>query len=164
MRPRSAARERSTLPETPSPLRRARAAKPDLSEEETAGFDFPDPPPEIPDWAEREARPWRGLRDFDLEVRAEERTGRTVEIRHVDLPDGVWGLHIARGRRVRLCVNRRLPGAWRRFALFHELYHLLSHTEGEAFWKQTFQPISRFESEADLFAWAVVRPEFAEDC
>lgn len=64
---------------------------------------------------------------------------------------------------MRLCVNASLPGFWRRFALFHELYHLLSHTEGEGFWSRTFHSMSRFESEADLFAWAVVWPEIEED-
>ncbi|MDR1916345.1 MAG: ImmA/IrrE family metallo-endopeptidase [Synergistaceae bacterium] len=86
-----------------------------------------------------------------------------VEIRSVSLPFGVWGLHIARKGRARLCVNSALPDIWRRFALFHELYHLIAHSEGEYFWRQTFHPISRFENEADLFAWAVMRQEFAED-
>lgn len=92
-------------------------------------------------------------------MRAEEATGLQVEIRVVELPRGVWGFHVARGDRVRLCVNRALPGIWQRFALYHELYHLISHSEGEYFWRQTFFPVSRFESEADLFAWAAVWPE-----
>jgi Zn-dependent peptidase ImmA (M78 family) len=103
---------------------------------------------------------WRGLGNFDLEVKAEKHSGRVVEIRSAALPDSVWGLHIARGGRVRLCVNGALPHIWRRFALFHELYHLIAHSEGEHFWAQTFNPISRFESEADLFAWAVIWPEW----
>jgi Zn-dependent peptidase ImmA (M78 family) len=104
------------------------------------------------------------LSRFDLEVRAEEISGLAVEIRNVDLPEGVWGLHIARGEHARLCVNSRLPHFWQRFALFHELYHLIYHTEGERFWQRTFQPMSRFESEADLFAWAAVWPEWDEGC
>lgn len=123
-------------------------------------IEFPSPPDHIPDWADRESRQWRGLNRFDLEVLAEDRSGRSVEIRYVDLPPAVWGMHIARDERVRLCVNSRLPGIWQRFALFHEIYHLISHTEGEHFWRQTFHPLSRFESEADLFAWAVIWPEW----
>lgn len=130
--------------------------------EDGDGFDFPAPPERIPEWADRDASPWRGLRNFDIEVRAEELSGKEVEIRHVGLPDSVWGFQITRGERVRLCVNASLPPVWQRFALFHELYHLISHTDGEAFWSRTFQPLSRFETEADLFAWAVVWPEFAD--
>jgi len=128
----------------------------------SAAFEFPDPPDRIPDWADREAAVWRGKNNFDIEVQAEDASGYQVEIRWVDLPDGVWGMHIARGGRARLCVNSRLPGIWRRFAMFHELYHLISHSEGELFWRQTFQPMSRFESEADLFAWAAIWPEWGE--
>ena len=127
-----------------------------------SGFDFPDPPETIPDWARRDAEIWRRLSPFDLEVKAEASSGLEVEIRKVDLPEGVWGLHVARGKRARLCVNSRLPDLWQRFALFHELYHLIYHTEGERFWQGTFQPMSRFESEADLFAWAAVWPEWGE--
>jgi Zn-dependent peptidase ImmA (M78 family) len=125
-------------------------------------FEFPDPPDRIPDWADKEAQTWRGKDNFDLEVQAEEVSGYRVEIRRIDLPDGVWGLHIARGDRARLCVNSRLPGIWQRFAMFHELYHLISHSEGEHFWRQTFHPISRFESEADLFAWAAIWPDWRD--
>lgn len=125
-------------------------------------LDFPAPPETIPAWAQSEAKKWRGLRDFDIEVQAEANCPYQVEIRYVDLPGSVWGLHVARDGRARLCVNRSLPSLWKRFALFHELYHLLSHSEGEYFWSQTFQPLSKFESEADLFAWAVVWPEWSE--
>lgn len=125
-------------------------------------FDFPSPPESIPEWATREAEGWRGLSRFDLEVRAEERTGLNVEIRDADLPDAVWGLHVVRGERARLCVNGRLPDIWQRFAIFHELYHLLFHTDGEDFWRGTLHPLSRFESEADLFAWAAVWPEWSD--
>jgi Zn-dependent peptidase ImmA (M78 family) len=125
-------------------------------------FEFPDAPERIPEWADREAAAWRGKNNFDLEVQAEDASGYRVEIRRVDLPDGVWGIHIARGDRARLCVNSRLPGIWQRFALFHEIYHLISHSEGESFWKQTFHPMTRFESEADMFAWAVIWPELGD--
>jgi hypothetical protein len=33
---------------------------------------------------------------------------------------------------------------------------------GENFWKHTYQPMSKFESEADLFAWAAIWPEWTE--
>lgn len=125
-------------------------------------FEFPDPPLSIPDWATRDARAWQRLSFFDIEVKAEEESGLEVEIRRVDLPASVWGLHIARGDRARLCINSRLPFPWDRFAAFHELYHLLCHTEGEAFWSMTLHPLSRFESEADMFAWAAIEPDFAD--
>lgn len=130
---------------------------------ESESFDFPSPPELIPEWAQREAKGWRGLRDFDIEVQAEANCPYEVEIRYVDLPRDVWGLHVARKKRARLCVNRSLPSFWRRFALFHELYHLLFHSESEYFWKQTLHPLSKFESEADLFAWAVLWPEWGDE-
>lgn len=125
-------------------------------------FEFPDPPETIPEWARKDALEWRNLCNFDIEVRAEEISGKEVEIRYVDLPESVWGFHIARNGRVRLCVNSSLPYVWQRFALFHELYHLISHPAGEAFWRNTFHPLSRFESEADMFAWAAVSQNFSE--
>lgn len=124
-------------------------------------FEFPDAPERIPDWAITEAEPWRKLDRWGLEERAEQVCGLSVEIRNADLPASVWGIHIARGSRARLCVNSNLPWPWSRFAIFHELYHLISHPAGgEAFWRQTFQPMSRFESEADMFAWAAIRDDF----
>ena len=125
-------------------------------------FEFPAPPDSIPEWARREAAEWRGLGRFDLEVRAEESSGLTVEIRSVSLPESVWGLHVSRGSRVRLCVNSALPDIWKKFAVFHELYHLIAHSKGEHFWQQTYQPVSKFESEADLFAWAAIWPEWTD--
>lgn len=125
-------------------------------------FEFPELPQSIPDWALRDASEWRRLSFFDIEVKAEEASGLEVEIRKADLPTSVWGIHIARGGRARLCINSRLPSPWERFAVFHELYHLLYHTEGEAFWSMTLHPMTRFESEADLFAWAAVEPDFRD--
>lgn len=141
-----------------------RAARPESDlDSELGEIEFPDPPERIPEWAIEQADEWRRLSRFDLEVKAEE-LGRfdVVEIRDADLPDSVWGLHIARDGRVRLCVNSRLPWLWKKFATFHELYHLLSHTEGEGFWRNTFQPLTKFESEADLFAWAAIWPEWQD--
>lgn len=125
-------------------------------------FDFPAPPPSIPDWARAEATEWMRLGRFDMEIKAEERSGLIVEIRDAPLPESVWGFHVARGNRVRLCVNSELPYIWKKFAIFHELYHLISHSMGENFWKHTYQPMSKFESEADLFAWAAIWPEWTE--
>jgi hypothetical protein len=95
-----------------------------------------------------------------MEVKAEECSGLRVEICFVSLPETVWGLHVSRGDRVRLCVNSELPDIWKRFAAYHELYHLIAHSMGEYFWKQTFNPISKFESEADMFAWAAIWREW----
>ena len=72
-------------------------------------FEYPAPPEVIPEWALDEASIWRKLSRFDMEVRAEERSGMAVEIRLAPLPASVWGLHVARGNRVRLCVNSELP-------------------------------------------------------
>jgi Zn-dependent peptidase ImmA (M78 family) len=125
-------------------------------------FEWPEPPGEIPEWALDEASPWRNLDDFDLLVLAEEMCGRIVELKHVPLPEALWGLHVARGTRARIYVNRRLPPIWRRFSLFHELYHLLNHKRGEAFWSGTATPMSSFEHQADMFAWAAIREEWVE--
>ena len=98
--------------------------------EDESLFEFPEPPESIPDWADTQAKDWRGLDFFDIEVRAEALSGRRVEIMRVNLPVSVWGMQISKKGRVRLCVNSALPSLWQRFALFHELYHLLSHTGG----------------------------------
>ncbi len=125
-------------------------------------FEWPAPPDVIPGWALDEALPWRGLDDFDLLVLAEEKCGRIVELKLVPLPEKLWGLHVARGKRARIYVNRRLPPIWRRFSLFHELYHLLYHKRGESFWSGTATPMSSFEHQADMFAWAAIREDWAE--
>lgn len=124
-------------------------------------FDFPIPPDSIPGWAESEGLPWQGLASFDIVTLAEKRTGKKLEIRNEDLPSSLWGLHVARGSRVRIIVNGNLPSFWQRFALFHELFHVLEHRRGEDFWNRTATPMSSFESQADLFAWAVVMAEAA---
>lgn len=123
-------------------------------------FDFPNPPEHIPSWALKEAEPWAGLDEFEILVKAEEETGRNLELREVVLPSTLWGLHVAKGNRARIYVNRQLPGIWKRFALFHELYHLLRHKRGEAFWSATTTPLSSFEFQADMFAWAAIRPDW----
>ncbi|MDO9508262.1 MAG: ImmA/IrrE family metallo-endopeptidase [Thermovirgaceae bacterium] len=131
-------------------------------EENEALFEWPSPPEDIPRWALKEASPWRDLDDFNLLALAEETCGRIVELIQVSLPETLWGLHIARGRRARIYVNRQLPRIWRRFSMFHELYHLLHHTRGEAFWSGTATPMTSFEHQADMFAWAAIHREWIE--
>ena len=123
---------------------------------------FPCPPENFPGWVCELAKPWQYLSDFDILVKAEEIKGGTIELKYVDLPEGVWGLHVARNERVRLCVNSCLSPFWRRFSLFHELFHLLCHKFGERFWSGTHRSMSGFENDADLFAWAAVWPEWQE--
>ena len=128
--------------------------------ESESDFVIPDMPESIPQWAHNEAKPWQRLSEFDILVRAEEISGQSVELAYVNLPLSVWGIHVVRGDRARLCINQALPPMWRRFALFHELYHLIAHPRSESFWGQTFTPLSRFEWEADTFAWGAILPEW----
>jgi len=127
-----------------------------LVEEE---FDFPPPPQHIPEWAINEAGQWIGLDEFDILVQAESKSGKIVDIEYVPLSVNIWGLHVARGKRAVIYINRSLPLVWKRFALFHELYHLLSHRKGHSFWSRTATPMNSFEHQADMFAWAVIWPE-----
>lgn len=128
--------------------------------ETETNFEFPNPPEHIPAWALKEAEPWTGLDEFDILVKAETETRRTLELREAILPPTLWGLHVARGQRARIYLNRQLPALWKRFTLFHELYHLLHHKRGEAFWAATATPLSSFEFQADMFAWAAIRPDW----
>ncbi|MFA5473254.1 ImmA/IrrE family metallo-endopeptidase [Aminivibrio sp.] len=132
----------------------------DSSSGNRGGFVFPAPPEYIPEWAEREANSWTGLDEFEILVRAEEITGKRIEITCSLLPESTWGFHIVKGHRAGIFLNRRLPDQWKRFALFHELYHLLEHRKGESFWRRTATPLSSFEHQADLFAWAVALKEW----
>ena len=61
--------------------------------EDESLFEFPEPPESIPDWADTQAKDWRGLDFFDIEVRAEALSGRRVEIMRVNLPVSVWGIY-----------------------------------------------------------------------
>ncbi len=124
--------------------------------------DLPTPPEVIPDWAQQEGRLWQRLSEFDILANAEEQTGLSLELKYEDLPVGVWGIHLVRCERGRICVNSSLPPVWRRFALFHEIYHLLNHSKGAAFWAKTFVSMESFENRADLFAWAALWPEWTE--
>lgn len=124
---------------------------------------FPTPPEALPAWAVEEASEWRLLDDFDILAKAEERTGLTLEIQRVALPAGVWGVHLVRFERGRIFINSLLSPLWQRFALFHELYHLLYHTKGARFWSHSFVSMESFENRADLFAWAALWPEWEEN-
>lgn len=133
-----------------------------IPESASTGVEYPRPPETLPAWALEEARPWWDLDDFNLLVRAEQTCGRVLELKRVPLTDNLWGLHVARGDRARIYVNSLLPLFWQRFSFYHELYHLLSHQRGEAFWSLTATPLSSFEYQADLFAWACLLPEWQE--
>lgn len=135
----------------------------DEIEEEDAFEEFPPPPLEVPQWALREGKEWRLLDEFDVLVKAEEYTGLTLDLKYEVLPTGVWGIHLVRGERGRIFVNSGLPRFWQRFALFHEIYHLLNHTKGARFWQHTFFSMESFEKHADTFAWAVMMPEWTAD-
>lgn len=124
---------------------------------------FPTPPETLPEWAVKEASEWRLLDDFDILVKAEEYTGLALEIQRVALPAGVWGVHLVRFERGRIFINSLLSPLWQRFALFHELYHLLYHTKGARFWSRSFVSMESFENRADLFAWAALWPEWEEN-
>lgn len=123
---------------------------------------LPVPPERIPDWAAHEAKAWQRLDDMDILIGAENATGLRLEIKYEALPVGVWGIHLVRGERGRIFINSLLPLIWRRFAIFHELYHILHHTKGAKFWTHTFESMESFENRADLFAWAVLWPEWSE--
>ena len=124
--------------------------------------DLPYPPESIPEWAQREGKVWQRLSEFDILANAEEMTGLSLELKYEMLPSGVWGIHLVRGERGRIYINSILPLIWRRFAIFHEIYHLLNHSKGASFWSKTFVSMESFENRADTFAWAAIWPEWTE--
>jgi Zn-dependent peptidase ImmA (M78 family) len=124
--------------------------------------DLPTPPESMPKWALKEGKHWHRLCDFDILAQAEEMTGLTLELKYESLPAAVWGIHIVRGQRGRVYINSSLSLFWRRFAIFHEVYHLLNNTKGVSFWKRTFVSMEGIEKAADNFAWAAVWPEWIE--
>ena len=132
------------------------------STKDIQNFDFPEPPRFIPSWATAEAKQWQYLSEFDILVKAEETCRRRVDIEYVCMSFKLWGLQVTKGLRACIYINSRLPLLWQRFALFHELYHLLKHKMGESFWLRTATPMSSFEYQADLFAWAAIWPEWIE--
>ncbi len=124
--------------------------------------DLPVPPVELPAWAVKEGRGWRRLSEFEILARTEEATGLCLELKYEALPAGVWGIHVVHGDRGRIFVNSLLPLVWRRFAIFHEVYHLLNHRKGARFWTHTCESMESFENRADSFAWAAIWPEWVE--
>lgn len=128
----------------------------DVSEE------IPAPPEVMPEWALKEGAKWHRLSEFDILAKAEELTGLTLELKYESLPLAVWGIHIVRRERGRIYINSMLSIFWRRFAIFHELYHLLHNTKGSLFWEKTFVSMEGIEKSADLFAWSAVWPEWIE--
>ncbi len=133
-----------------------------IRDEEPPEESYPLPPESLPDWAAEEASEWQRLDEFDILAKAEERTGLSLDIKRVSLPAGVWGVHLVHGERSRIFINSALPLLWQRFALFHELYHLLYNTKGARFWSRSFVSMESFENRADTFAWAALRPEWEE--
>ena len=131
-------------------------------EQEDIYEDLPSPPEYIPEWATKEAHEWHRLSEFDILAKAEEMTGLSLDIKYETLPPGVWGIHVVRGDRGRIYVNAMLSLMWRRFAIFHEIYHLPTHTRVARFWIRTFESMESFENRADTFAWAALWPEWAE--
>lgn len=139
-----------------------RMQKKDSSVWEDVSEDLPSPPEIMPEWAAKEGSNWHRLSEFDILAKAEEMTGLTLELKYESLPMGVWGIHIVRRERGRIYVNSLLSLFWRRFAIFHEIYHLLNNTKGASFWKNTFVSMDGIEKCADTFAWAAVSPEWIE--
>ncbi|MCF7936932.1 MAG: ImmA/IrrE family metallo-endopeptidase [Synergistales bacterium] len=135
---------------------------PDRERSPLEAYHFPEKPERIPQWALEEGRRWHRLDEFEIVVEAERRSGRRVDVEYTVLTPNIWGLHVARGERACIYVNSDLPPLWRRFTLFHELYHLLQHRRGESFWARTATPLSSFEHQADMFAWGAILPEWAE--
>ncbi len=125
-------------------------------------FDFPLPPSSIPLWATEEASQWHRLDQFDILIKAENMCNRSIDIEYVCMSSKLWGIHVAKGPRALIYLNSLLPLIWQRFALFHELYHLIKHKKGEVFWMRTATPMNSFEYQADLFAWAAIWPEWTE--
>lgn len=123
---------------------------------------MPSTPDFIPEWARIESTEWQRLSEFEIITKAEEATGLCLDLIYETLPPGVWGIHIVRGQRGRIYINSLLSLIWRRFAIFHEIYHLLNHSKGARFWTHTFVSMESFENRADVFAWAALWPEWSE--
>lgn len=136
--------------------------KPQKPEEE---FSFPSPPEYIEPSVVQEAAEWRGLDEYDALVQLEQRVGLEAETVRVPLGADMWGFTYTNRemKRCRIHLNSRLPRFWQRFALFHEIHHLLHDSRGCYFWAQTNAAMSRFEYQADQFAWAALMPEWSQD-
>jgi len=128
----------------------------------SARIEIPSPPEFIPSWARNEARQWQNLSDFDILIKAESICSCSIELMYKSLTPNLWGFNLKRGGKARIIINALLSPRWRRFALFHEIYHLIHHPKSERFWSRTATPLSSFEYEADMFAWAAMWQEFEE--
>ncbi|HQE21057.1 MAG: hypothetical protein PWR28_131 [Synergistaceae bacterium] len=128
----------------------------------SARIEIPSPPEFVPSWAWNEARQWQNLSDFDILIKAESICSCSIELMYKSLTPNLWGFNLKRGGKARIIINALLSPRWRRFALFHEIYHLIHHPKGERFWSRTATPLSSFEYEADMFAWAAMWQEFEE--
>ncbi len=125
-------------------------------------FNFPAPPEYIEPSITREAGPWRGLDEFDALVKLENAVGLEAEVKRVAMDAGLWGFTFTSRelKRCRIHLNRGLPPFWQRFALFHEIHHLLHDSRGCYFWSQTLANMNGFEYQADQFAWAVLMDDW----
>lgn len=135
-----------------------------IEQEPILEFKFPRPPEYLPQTVLDEAKQWRNLNDFDLQVKLEEHCHLEVEVAPTPLSPRLWAFTYSRPElsRCRIFINNELPLFWQRFALFHEIHHLLKDQRGCYFWAETGAAMSRFEAQADLFAWAVVLPQWHE--
>lgn len=128
----------------------------------TGEYSFPRPPEYLPSWAVKAASEWQNLNDFDLQVKLEKLSGLQVEVVKTTMSPRLWGFTFTKRElgRSRIFINNGLPLFWQRFALFHEIHHMLHDSRGCYFWSLTNMPMTSFEFQADQFAWAVMMPEW----
>lgn len=128
-------------------------------DEESPLFEEPKRPEHLSPLALERAKEWARLDTFDLLVKAEELTGRIVDLKKTSLGPRLWGFifHEPEGLHSRIFINTDLPELWQRFALYHELHHLLyDSTQGVGVYEHSLENVRRFEVVADDFAWAVI--------
>lgn len=122
-------------------------------------FCFPARPEFLSPTAVNRAKDWAFLSDFDLLVKAEEQSGRVIDLKKARMGSRLWGFtyHQPDGPHSRIFINLDLPHRWQRFALYHELHHLLYDSlKGVGIYEHTAENTRRFEVSADDFAWAVL--------
>ena len=138
----------------------------DFSEADEEEFEYPSPPEYIGPSILEEAEEWRGLNEFDVLVKLEEKIKPLeADIKRIPLSSSFWGFtYVSREySRCRIHLNSRLPVFWQTFALFHEIHHLLHDSRGCYFWSQTLANMNGFEYQADQFAWAVMLDDDSDD-
>lgn len=128
-------------------------------------FEFPSQPQYIEPSALEEGEDWQGLDEFDTLVKLENTIHIEAEIKRVPLSSRMWGFtYVSREKgRCRIHLNSRLPAFWQKFALYHEIHHLLHDSRGCYFWSQTLANMNGFEYQADQFAWAVLTYKTDDD-